>query len=301
MFYSSQPLEPDSLLIGTRYNERRLRFESYYHNGEWDKVKDEADKCMKSEYPDVRVIGLLEKALSWIFRSNKDYPPVTCIEEAQLVCQSVSGNNRSFLLGRCEYLLSLYFRYQKDYERARSHVEKARCYLFDVASGEDKSFAYYCHATLDAECLCDESPPDKFRDVEELFEKARDNARFANIDILVVYSDLQLSRLYIGTTHTRLTFTRDSERMKMARSCLCRIELQLDELDLRRKSLYYLNMADWNYSSEQVDCAIKYAQRAGELASGGGLPLEVEAAERRVKLFSAKPFLHSDARRSECK
>ena len=68
----------------------------------------EADECMKSTHLDVRVIGLLEMALSWIFRSNKDYSPVHCIERAQMVCQTINGNNKSFLLGRCEYLLSLY-------------------------------------------------------------------------------------------------------------------------------------------------------------------------------------------------
>lgn len=111
-FSGPKPLEPDSLLKGTKYDNRRLRFENYYHNGEWDKVRDEADECMKSKQPDVRVIGLLEMALSWIFRSDKDYSPVHCIERAKVICQIIIGNNKSFLLGRCEYLLSLYFRYQ---------------------------------------------------------------------------------------------------------------------------------------------------------------------------------------------
>lgn len=287
-FRGPKPLEPDSSLSGRKYNERRLRFECYYHNGEWDKVKDEADKCMKSKHLDVRVIGLLEMALSWIFHSNKDYSPIRCIEEAQLVCQTITGNNKFFLLGRCEYLLSLHFRYQKDCDNAQKHIEKAKCYLFDVAPGEDKSFAYYCHATLVAECLSDESPSDKLKEVEYLFEKARENARFADLDILVVYSDLQLSRFYIGTTHTKLTFTKDKDRLSMARNCLTRVEEQLNELDLRRKSLFYLNMADWSYSSGDVDYAIVYAQKASQLAKDGGLPLEIEAAEMRIKLFSAR-------------
>ena len=281
-----KPLEPDSLLKGTKYSNRRLRFEHYYHNGQWDKVREEADECMKSSHLDVRVIGLLEMALSWIFRSDEDYSPVHCIERAQMVCQTINGNNKSFLLGRCEYLLSLYFRYQGDFDTARRHIEKARYYLFDVASGEDKSFAYYCHATLELECLNDESPPEKFKEVEHLFEKARDNARFAGLNILVVYADLQLSRLYIGTTHTKLTFTKDKDRLSMARNCLLRIEQQFDELDLRRKSLFYLSMADWSYSCNDVGCAIEHAHKASELAQDGGLPLEIEAAKKRAIIFS---------------
>lgn len=234
---------------------------------------------MKSKQPDVRVIGLLEMALSWIFRSDKDYSPVHCIERAKVICQIIIGNNKSFLLGRCEYLLSLYFRYEGDFDTARRHIEKARFHLFDVTSGEDKSFAYYCHATLEAECLNDESPPEKFKEVEELFEKARGHALFANLDILVVYSDLQLSRLYIGTTHTKLIFTKDKDRLSMAKNCLLRIEQQLDKLDLRRQSLFHLIMADWSYSCNNVDCAFEHAQKASELAQKGGLPLEIKAAK----------------------
>ena len=156
-----------------------------------------------------------------------------------------------------------------------------------MVSGEDKSLAYYCHATLELECLNDESPPEKFKEVEHLFEKARDNARFAGLDILVVYADLQLSRLYIGTTHTKLTFTKDKDRLSMARNCLLQIEQQLDELDLRRKSFFYLSMADWGYSCNDVGCAIEHAQKASKLAQDSGLRFEIEAAKKRVMLFSS--------------
>lgn len=285
-FRTPKQLEPNRLLNGREYNKRRLRFELYYHNGEWEKVKEEAGVCNKSKYPDIRVIGLLEMALSRIICSDNNHSPIPCIEDAQAICQSITGNNRSFLLGRCEYLLSLYFRYKADYGAARMHIEKAKGHLFDVASGEDKSFVYYCDASLQAECLSDESPAADFEQVKRLYENARDNARYASLDILVVYTDLQLSRLYLGTTHTKISFTKDKDRIRMARNCLLRIEKNLEELDLRRKSLFYLNMADWHYTCNHIDCAIENAKKANQLAQTGNLHLEIKASEARIRLFS---------------
>ena len=92
-------------LIGEEYDQRRRRFESYYHNGQWDMVEKEAAKCKESSIPEIQVIGLLESALSWIFRRCES-EVLTLTEEARKMCLSIitHSDNGTILTARCEYL-----------------------------------------------------------------------------------------------------------------------------------------------------------------------------------------------------
>ena len=276
-------LKMEEHLTGEEYDQRRCRFESYYHNGLWKKVDEEATKCKDSEIPEVQTIGLLETALSWIFRRNESN--VLClVGQARSICERIMNNNSIFLQGRCEYLLALLYRYLKDYRKAKSHVREARSILFDVEPGEDKSFALYCDGTIAAECLTDESSAHEVCKVECLFERAIDHAKSCeNMDILVTHSHLQLARMYLGTTHTRLKLTEDKRRIERARDCIKTLQHSYECLDLRCKSLFHLSQSDLHRSSGEVQLATESARQALFLGNEGNLPMEIEAAEIRLR------------------
>jgi len=270
-------------LTGEEYNQRRFCFESYYHNGLWKKVDEEAMKCKDSKIPEIQAIGLLETALSWIFRRNESNV-LHLIGQARSICQRIVNNNSIFLQGRCEYLLALLYRYLKDYKKAKSHVSEARSILFGVQPGEDTSFAFYCNGTITAECLASESSTHEVGKVECLFEQAIDHAKSCeNMDILITHSHLQLTQMYLGTTHTQLQVTEDKGRIRRARDCIETLKRSYEHLDLRCKSLFHLSQSDLHRSSGEVHQAIESARQALYLASQGELPMEIEAAEIRLR------------------
>ena len=272
-------------LTGEEYTQRRQRFESYYHNGHWDKVDEEARKCKASNILEIQAIGLLETALSWIFRSNKKNT-VQLIKEAKTICQRIENNNSTFLQGRCEYLLSLLYRYRKKYKKAKRHIKEARCILCDVEPGEDKSFANYCDGVIAAECLSEDSSPHEVEKVQRLFERAIDYATYSeNVDTLVIHSYLQLVWLHLGTTHTQLEVTEDKGRIKRARDCLETLECRYEHLDVRCRSLFHLSQSDLHRSCGEVQQAIESVTQAEHLATEGDFPMEIEAAEIRKEFI----------------
>lgn len=280
-------------LTGEEYTQRRHRFESYYHNGHWAKVDEEARKCKDSNVLDIQAIGLLETALSWIFRGNKKIT-VQLIKEAQTICQRIETNNSIFLQGRCEYLLSLLYRYRKNYKKAKRHIREARSILCDVEPGEDKSFANYCDGVIAAECLSEDSSPHEVEKVQRLFERAIDYASYSeNVDSLVIHSYLQLARLHLGTTHTQLRVTEDYRRIKRARDCLETLQCRYEHLDVRCRSLFHLSQSDLHRSCGEVQQAIESATQAEHLASEGDFPMEIEAAKIRKEFMQKTLTSHA--------
>ncbi len=283
-------LKIEEPLVGEEYDRRRKMFESYYHNGQWDLVEEESRKCIASGIPEIQAIGVLESALSWIFRRNK-HRVLGLVSHARSLCQQITlqSDNGTVLLARCEYYLSLLYRYLHDYRKAESHVREARSILFGTESQalEDKSFTYYCNATIVAEQLGPESPLHLFTNAERLFERAIDFAHcHGDLEILVIHSRLQLARLYLGTTHTRIWPTKDEQAINKSRQCLNSLKPAYGSLDTRCKALFHLDMSDLHHSCGEVREAIEAARHALRMAQEVELVLEIEAAEMRIKQLS---------------
>ena len=109
-------------------------------------MKRGVDECLQSEIPEVRVVGLLENAISWLLRCN-DARALMIIKQAKELCETeVSENNAVFLKARAEYNLSRIYRHLKQDDKALECAEKAMVLLFNAAPGEDSAYANYNHA-----------------------------------------------------------------------------------------------------------------------------------------------------------
>ena len=92
-----------------------------------------------SEIPEVRIVGLLENAISWVLRCN-DARALMIIKQAKELCETeVSENNAMFLKARAEYNLSGVYRHLKQDDKALECAEKAMVLLFNAAPGEDSA------------------------------------------------------------------------------------------------------------------------------------------------------------------
>lgn len=145
-------LKLEGPLTGKSYNELMRFFQTCHHNGQWDLLEHKATELIAGEISELRIVALLESAVSWIFRRDED-KVLSLVHDAKEACDKISANNAVFLRGRCEYILSRLFRYLKDYEKAQAHVAKAKEHLFLAEPGEDTSFISYCEACIRVECL----------------------------------------------------------------------------------------------------------------------------------------------------
>ena len=295
-----QPLSPFQVpdyLKGETYNERRSRFETYYHNGNWQGLYDESKTCTSSDCPETVAIGYLELALGWIFQLNE----VEVRKNLELAGRmiTVKVKNPAVLYARHEYLYALLLRYLKQYREASERAETAMMILTLFEVGEDKAFAQYCYATSFVETLAPNCTEEDFQKAKKMLIAAIDYAKTANdMEILVIYSQLQLVRLYLGTTDEYLHVTSDPDRIEKASQCLEELDnkLRQQKLNMRFESLYYLRKSDYHRSKGETFLAGEAAKRAEDVAESANLPIEKQAAKTHITYIEQCGSLVDDSK-----
>ena len=277
-------LSYEDTLTCSEYHERRHKFERYYHNAQWDKCKELAEECMKCTITEIQVIGNLELALSYIFRVREN-EVLYHVTQAENLCKNIENSNRTFLSGRCKYLLALLYHYLDKPEYASMYIKEAKSILFEVEIGEDKSFAMYCDAIISAKTLTDKSSQYEFNEVTKKFEISLSySACTYDMDILVIYSFLRLGRLYLGRTETRLTKCTDAERLQASKDCQQKLlNDYFSQMDDRCKGLYYLNQCDIYMNYGQYDMAIESIEQAKYYAERSQCPPDICAVQMRLE------------------
>ena len=280
------PVRVPEYITGKEYHERRNRFEICYHNGDWHGLCEESRKCTSSGVPETIAIGYLELALGWIFQLNV----FEVKKNLKLACAVITSNSGiishpAILYARHEYLYALLLRYLKQYPEASKRAEVATMMLDAYEVGEDKAFAQYCYATSFVETLAPNCSEEEFQRAKKMLVAAIDYAKHAiDMEILVIYSQLQLARLYLGTTDEYLHVTSDPKRLKRAYRCLEELndKLKRHELNMRFESLYYLRKSDYHRSKGEMMFAKEAAMRAEKIAIEAKLPIEKRAAKTRI-------------------
>lgn len=277
-------LATEGPLSDQEYHDRRHNFEEYYHSGQWDNVQSLAEECMESSVLEVQVIGHLELALSYIFRLKED-TVLRHVSKAEAICKTIENSNRTFLSGRCKYLLALLYHYLENPVKANQYINEAKGILFHVEVAEDKSFAMYCDAIISSTSLTDKSSQYEFTEVTHKFEIALNYSLHTyDMDILVIYSFLRLSRLYLGTTVTRIKSLVDEERIQQSKDCQEKLKISYyNKMDERCRGLYYLNECDLCMVTGETDLAVKSAKQAEGFAELSGCPLDMQAVQVRLK------------------
>lgn len=280
-------LTTEGPLSDQEYHDRRHKFEGYYHSGQWGNVQSLAEECMESSVLEVQSIGHLELALSYIFRL-KEEEVLHNVSNAEAICKTIENSNRTFLSGRCKYLLALLYHYLENPVKANQYINEAKGILFHVEVAEDKSFAMYCDAIISAATLTDKSSQYEFTEVTHKFEIALNYSLHTyDMDILVIYSFLRLSRLYLGTTVTKVGSHADEQRIQQTKDCQEKLKNSYyDEMDERCKGLYYLNECDLCMATGETDLAVKSAKQAEGLAQLSGCPLDIQAVQVRLKALA---------------
>lgn len=273
---SPKPAKPSELRYGDEltsrdYIDRRHQFEKHYHSGNWEACAKLAQDCMDSAVPEDRVVGQLELALSYVFHIDEGNV-LKHVRVADGLCKHIENFHRTFLLGRCKYLLALLYHYLNQPALAKTYIAEAKDILFGVEIGEDKSFAAYCDAIISSSTLTDKSSSFEFSQVIQKFETSLHfSSNSYDLDILTIYSYLRLGRLYLGRTETKIARCADQTRIQMARDCQLKLKSDFySVMDDRCKALYHLTEFDISittgeessYAQRVLDAAEMYVQRS---------------------------------------
>ena len=265
-----QRLRLQGPLRGKDYDKLIVTFRTYHHNGEWMKLEAEADKYLKLESTpcEKQVVSLLEMAVSCILQRKEEKIIANLVEEAKSRCTMLCGENLVFLKGRCEYVLSMHFRYLKNYEEAKKHAENAKKILFNVEPGDDSAFANYCDACAIVEMLSENSTPEEVEEVECYFRIAIDDARShgSGFDLVAPHSFMRLAQMYLGSSHFAAGSIRDKENIDKAANCLNNVD---QTALLGRSRCNFLLMESDLYQSkgmlfeaeEAARCALKLSKK----------------------------------------
>ena len=261
----------EGALAQKKYKRLFTKIKKDLYSGDWIAVERGVDECMQSEIPEVRVVGLLENAFSWVVRCN-DEKVLEIIDEAKELCETkVSKNNAVFLKARAKYILSGMYRYEQN-DKAVKCAEKAMALLFNAEPGEDSAHANYNHACA---LVAKGKPSDAAQIMSEfnfavdvgLVDQAASCCSNKWSQIVADKSLIQKAMLLLDLNKNvpGMTDTTRQENIRKARSTLSK--LNVPSLSNRNKCLYYLAESELHTQREEVDCAIKAARDAQTLAT----------------------------------
>ena len=260
--------EMEGILAGEEYKMIMLKFQTWHHNGNWQAIDQQMEKYKQNAnfQAELMIVALLETAISYTFRQNKEMV-IKCVEDAHaLILDSIkSGSNALILEGRYEHVLTCLYRYRCEYEEASRHAINSRSLLLDVKPGEDTSFAFYCSACIALECHVDNKRITGFsttpETIEHDFKAAISHAQSHKIgmDVVESHSYIRLTQLYLRSQHFNGSQqTPDFKSIESARVCLEEAARCLEHITSRRTQLlYYILKFDLHFLRNEPNEALE--------------------------------------------
>lgn len=269
-------------LRGSTYNKIMKMFQECHHNGKWTTIEEEASKLSTAATPTaLRVVALLERAVSWVFRRNEKLV-LDLVAKARELCTEVEGDNATFLEGRCEYILSRLYRYLQQYDKAQEHIHKATYILHMAEPGEDSAFVHYCDACIQVEKLSKDPTEKELQRAHWSYEYAIDHARThdSGLDLVAPHSFMRLAQMYLGSSHYSAGSQTDKESISKASNCLAEVDQR--SLAHRSECHYLIIHSDLKRCQQDPQNARVSAQSALEIARSYNFTLEITSAEKRL-------------------
>ena len=248
---------------------------------------------MQSEIPEVRVVGLLENAFSWVVRLDQT-KVLTIIKQVKELCETeVNGSNAVFLRARAELVVSVLCRYLKQDDKAVECATNAMVLLFNAEPGEDSAKANYDHACA----LAAKNNPSDVAQIMREFTFAvdigvTDQATSCSLNkwsqIVACKSMIRQAMLLLDSNKNVPAITDKNRQENITKAGLLLSKMNVSSLSTynRIKCLYYLVESELHAQREEVVCAIKTATQAQTLATKCGFACLLLSAN--TKLSSLK-------------
>ena len=280
----------EGALTRNKYKRRFATMKEALYRGDWGAVEQEVFKCMQSEIPEVRVIGLLEDATSRLLHCCDETKVLTIIKQVKELCETkVDGSNAVFLQGRAEVIVSVLYRYLKQDNKALECATNAMALLFNAEPGEDSANANYNHACA----LAGKNNPSTAAQIMREFTFAvdiglADQAASCTLNKwsqIMGYKSLIRQAMFLLDSNNNVPDKIRQENITKAGLLLSK--LNVHSLCNRIKCLYYLAESELHTQKEEVDCAIKAASDARTLATKYGFALLLRSANTKLSSLTS--------------
>ena len=264
-------------LVQKKYKQLFEGIKKKMYSGDWVAVKRGVDKCMRSEIPEVRVIGLLEDAGSWALRSESARA-LSIISQAIKLCQTkVNETIAVFLEARAYSKLSAMYRYLKQYEKSLECATRSMELLFNAEPGEYSSYANYNHACT-LKCMLKSNPSNAAQIMREftfavdvsLVDQATSCCINEWSKIVAEKSLIHQAMLLLDSNENIPGITDRTRQENIAKASSSLSKLDVPSLSNRIRCLYNLAVCELHTQKKEVDCANKAASDARRLANKCG-------------------------------
>ena len=268
-------IELNGDMVGEEYKKMMVTFQTYQYNGDWWKLEVEATRYIEdgSKSCELQIVALLELAASLIFQNKKERT-LELVSKAKEMCRNKSEDNFTFLEGRCEYTLSLLYRYQKEYDKAKEHAKNAVVHLSVVEPGHDTAFSFLGYASI--VMVSGDGEPSKTRAAKNSLRAAIDAAMRENsgLNLVEPHAYMKLAQVNLSSSSNCEDSIRDAEG--------CLAEVNFDRLSTRSKCHFYLTESELYKRKGMSSDSMRVAECALDLAEKSNLTTEIQSAKNRL-------------------
>jgi len=203
------------------------------------------------------------------------------VEEALKLLQDVDSDNRVILESRCEWMLSKYYWYMNDKEKAKQHIDESMSIqaAYQVAPGEDTLLTHYGKACTLLDTLTEQWSPKVAQWARRLIQNANDFAVDGNYGLYLSHHCIRLAQISLRSSPQCPGVCEDPNDLKEAVSTLRSVNA--NNLSPRTKCLFYITYSDYYRNMDDSGEALHYVQMAHDIAKSSGFDTELRSIEKR--------------------
>ena len=210
------------------------------------------------------------------------------VKDAMKSLQPIESDNRAILESRCEWMLSKYYWYMNDKQKAQYHIDQSMLIqtAHQVAPEEDTLLTHYGKACTLLDTLAEQWSPSVAGIARRLIQNANDFAVESNYGLYLSHHCICLAQISLRSSPRCPGECNDHNDLKDAASTLESVDVS--SLSPRTKCLFYITYSDYYRNKADHKEALNYVQKAHSIANRSGFDTELKSIEVRLSALNVK-------------
>ena len=210
------------------------------------------------------------------------------VEDAMKSLQTVKNDNRAILESRCEWMLSKFYWYMNDKQKAQYHIDQSMLIqtVNQVAPGEDTLLTHYGKACTLLDRLAEQWCPRIAKDARRLIQNANDFAVSGDYGLYLSHHCIRLAQISLRSSPQCPGVCSDSSDLEEAAYTLDSVDV--DSLSPRTKCLFYITYSDYHRNKSNHQGALDCVEKARSIAQNSGFNTELKSIEKRFDALKVK-------------
>ena len=210
------------------------------------------------------------------------------VEDAMKSLQSINNDNRAILESRCEWMLSKYYWYMNDKQKAQYHIDESMLIQAanQVAPGEDTLLTHYGKACTLLDTLAEQWSDRVAKNARRLIQNANDFAVSSDYGLYLSHHCIRLAQISLRSSPQCPGVCRDPSDLEEAASTLNSVDV--NSLSPRTKCLFYITYSDYYRNKSNHQEALDCVGKARSIAESSGFDTELDSIEKRFNALNVE-------------